>query len=236
VSSLAIITARGGSKRIPRKNIREFLGRPIIGYSIEAALASGLFDRVMVSTDDAEIARLARELGAEVPFLRSPEASDDFATTVDVLVEVLERYARQGEQFDWACCLYPTAPFVTPARLREACRLLRESGADSAVPVVRFGFPIERALEIREGLLGFRYPEFRNTRSQDLAPSYHDAGQFYYFRVPRFLVTRSLFGDRTVPIELPEAEVQDIDTEADWKLAELKYRLLREGAPKPAPR
>ncbi|GFO68508.1 pseudaminic acid cytidylyltransferase [Geomonas limicola] len=229
MNCLAIVTARGGSKRIPRKNIRSFLGRPIIAYSIAAALESGCFSRVMVSTDDAEIAQVARELGAEVPFLRSAATSDDFATTAEVLLEVLAEYARRGEEFDCACCLYPTAPFVTAERLREAHRLLLTSGADAAVPVVRFSFPIERALEIRDGRLAFRHPEFRNSRSQDLTPAFHDSGQFYFFRVPPFLASRSLFGEQTVALELPETEVQDIDTEEDWQLAELKYRLLRGG-------
>lgn len=227
-SCVAIITARGGSKRIPRKNIREFLGQPIIGYSIAAALGAGCFDRVMVSTDDEEIAELGRRLGAEVPFLRSAATSDDYATTVDVLVEVLTEYGRRGTSFDYACCIYPTAPFVTAERLRQAFALLQGSGADSAIPVVRFSFPIERSLDIRGDRLSFRYPEYQNTRSQDLAPAYHDSGQFYFFRVPHLLETRSLFGRQTLPIELPESEVQDIDNEEDWQVAELKYRLLLE--------
>ena len=223
--NVAIITARGGSKRIPRKNIKPFLGRPIIAYSIAAALESGCFDEVMVSTDDLEIAQLARELGARVPFLRSPETSNDFATTADVLAEVLGEYRRLGELFGAACCIYPTAPFVTPQRLRQAHDLLL-AGADTVLPVVRFGFPIQRALGIENGRLQPLWPEHLDTRSQDLAPAYHDSGQFYFFQVLRFLETRQLFGGNTVPIELPESEVQDIDTEEDWKVAEVKYSMI----------
>lgn len=228
MTSVAIITARGGSKRIPRKNIKPFLGKPIIAYSIAAALEAGCFDEVMVSTDDEEIAGVARECGAQVPFLRSPKASDDFASTADVLAEVLAEYRKRGRDFDLGCCIYPTAPFVTAERLEAASRLLEESGADTLVPVVRFGFPIQRALGIDGGRLRLLWPEHRDTRSQDLPPAYHDCGQFYLFRVARFLETRALVGENTVPMELPESEVQDIDTEEDWKVAELKYRILRQ--------
>ncbi len=226
--SIAIITARGGSKRIPRKNIKFFLGKPIVAYSIAAALDAGCFDEVMVSTDDLEIAEVARKFGANVPFLRSAEASNDFATTSDVLVEVLNEYRQHDEVFDHTCCIYPTAPFLTAKRLRHAYDLLLKTGADTALPVVRFSFPIQRALSIENNRLKMLWPEHLNTRSQDLLPAYHDCGQFYFFKTRRFLETHDLLGDNTVPIELPESEVQDIDTEEDWEIAEMKYRIIQQ--------
>jgi pseudaminic acid cytidylyltransferase len=225
--SIAIITARGGSKRIPSKNIKFFLGKPIIAYSISAALDAGCFDEVMVSTDDNEIAKVAREFGANVPFLRSMETSNDFATTSDVLIEVLNEYCCHDKTFDQACCIYPTAPFVTAERLRQAYDLLIHTGADTVLPVVRFGFPIQRALAIEDNRLKVLWPENLNIRSQDLPPAYHDSGQFYFLQVTRFLETQNLFGSNTVPIELPESEVQDIDTLEDWKMAEMKYQILQ---------
>lgn len=229
MSSIAIITARGGSKRIPRKNIREFCGKPILAYSIQAARECGLFDRVMVSTDDEEIAETARRYGAEVPFRRSEEAAGDFATTSSVLLEVLGEYEKRGECFDTLCCVYPTAPFVTAERLRQAVSLLEESGADSVLPVVRFSFPPQRCVVMQEGRLQFKWPEYAQTRSQDLEPFYHDAGQFYCLRVKSFLEQRALVMDHTVPLILPEMEIQDIDTEEDWELAQVKYRMRHGG-------
>lgn len=221
----AIITARGGSKRIPRKNIREFCGKPILAYSIEAALESGIFDVVMVSTDDREIAELAESYGAQVPFWRSEENANDFAATKDVVKEVLEQYAERGEFFDIACCIYPTAPLLTAEQLRKAVELLEENQADSVVPVVKFGFPPQRSV-VKEGeFIQFKWPEYMQSRSQDLQPYYHDAGQFYCLRTESFLRENRLFMTRTVPLELSEMEVQDIDNEDDWKIAELKYEL-----------
>lgn len=225
--SVAIITARGGSKRIPRKNIKSFCGKPILAYSIEAALDSGIFDKVMVSTEDDEIADVAKRYGAEVPFSRSPETANDFAVTSQVLAEVFEEFERREWRFDLACCLYPTAPFVRAERLKEAMELLETTGADSVLPVVRFGFPPQRGVVIREGSLKYVYPEHRNTRSQDLEPQYHDVGQFYCLNVASFAEQRALVMERTVPLILPEMEVQDIDTEEDWEIAEMKYELLR---------
>lgn len=229
MSSIAIITARGGSKRIPRKNIREFCGKPILAYSIQATRECGLFDRVMVSTDDEEIAEMARRYGAEVPFRRSEEAAGDFATTTSVLLEVLGEYEKRGECFDTLCCVYPTAPFVTAERLRQAVSLLEESGADSVLPVVRYSFPPQRCVVMQEGRLQFKWPEYAQTRSQDLEPFYHDAGQFYCLRVKSFLEQRALVMDNTVPLILPEMEIQDIDTEEDWELARVKYRMRHGG-------
>lgn len=225
---IAVITARGGSKRIPRKNIREFCGKPILAYSIEAALESGIFDTVMVSTEDQEIAETAGRYGAEIPFLRSNRNAGDFATTSEVLSEVLEEYESRGEQFDVLCCIYPTAPFVTAGRLREAAKLLEENGADSVLTVARFSFPPQRCVVIQDGFLQFKWPEYAQARSQDLEPYYHDAGQFYCLNVESFHEQGVLVMQKTVPLVLPETEIQDIDTEEDWKIAELKYRLLHD--------
>lgn len=226
---IAIITARGGSKRIPGKNIRPFCGRPMLAYPVEAALESGLFDEVMVSTDSPEIAETARAAGAQVPFLRSRENAGDFATTAEVLLEVLDAYRERGESFEEVCCLYPTAPFVTAGKLQQAAALLTESGADSVVPVVRYSFPPQRAFVIRGGLTVMKHPEHAGTRSQDLEPYFHDCGQFYLLRTEQFLQKRQIFTDRTVSIEMPELEVQDIDNETDWELAELKYQIMKKG-------
>jgi len=210
---IAIITARGGSKRIPRKNIKEFLGSPIIKYSIDAALEAGCFDEVMVSTDDDEIAEIALNLGAKIPFIRSKENSNDFATTANVLTEVLNSYKKLGAEFEYTCCIYPTAPFVTAKKLSLSYEKLVESGAKTLVPVVSFGFPILRSFKIEAGLVRMNWPEYMQTRSQDLQPAYHDCGQFYFFNTASFL-------------QMPESEVQDIDTEEDWKIAEIKYTFL----------
>ena len=225
---LAIITARGGSKRIPRKNIKNFLGSPIIKYSIDAALQAGCFTEVMVSTDDEEIAALAISLGAKVPFMRSNENSNDFATTAEVITEVLEMYKKSGQHFDYACCIYPTAPFVTDFKLQEAYKMLIEKNAETVVPVVSFGFPILRSLKIEDGLIKMNWPEYISIRSQDLAPAYHDCGQFYFIKTDLFLKNKKLFSENSVGYEMPESEVQDIDTEEDWKVAEIKYSFLLE--------
>jgi CMP-N-acetylneuraminic acid synthetase len=223
--TLAIITARGGSKRIPRKNIKDFLGKPIIAYSIEASIKSDLFEEVMVSTDDYEIAEVAQKYGAKIPFMRSAENANDFATTADVLVEVLEEYQKLGKNFEYACCLYPTAPFVTAEKLQKAFHLLLENQADSLIPVASFSYPIWRSLKIENGKLAMNFPENLNKRSQDLPPAYHDVGQFYFFQVNKFLESKKLFTQNTIPFLISELEMQDIDNETDWKLAELKYKL-----------
>ncbi|MCM1182560.1 MAG: pseudaminic acid cytidylyltransferase [Roseburia sp.] len=228
MSSVAIITARGGSRRIPRKNIKPFLGRPILEYSIEAALQSEAFEEVMVSTDDEEIAGVARRAGAAVPFLRSERTADDFATTAEVVGEVLESYEQIGKEFDAACCIYPTAPFVTADMLRSAMRLLAQEQADGVIPVVRFSFPPQRCVVIREGRLTPRWPEDMAKRSQDLEPFYHDCGQFYCLNVQSFRRQRAIWMENVVPLIQDEINVQDIDTLEDWRLAELKYRLLHE--------
>lgn len=226
---LAIIPARGGSKRVPRKNIKKFLGKPIISYSIKAAIQADLFDEIMVSTDDDEIADVAQYYGANVPFMRSAENASDHATTVDALVEVLQCYQKQGIVFTHACCIYPTAPLIAPLKIRKAYKKMLKGRYDSVIPVAKFSYPIHRALEINEeNKLEMAMPEYVNTRSQDLPDTYHDAGQFYWFNVKRLLANKSLFTPNSSSIILPETEVQDIDSESDWKLAELKFKLMNQ--------
>lgn len=228
MSTIAIITARGGSKRIPNKNKRDFLGKPILTYSIEAALASGLFDEVMVSTDDEEIAQIARDAGANVPFMRSSAAADDFATTDDVLMEVLTEYEKEGRKFDYMACIYPTAPFVTAEKLQEAFRILVQEEASGVMPVVPFSFPPQRGMAVRDGRLEYCYPENAMKRSQDLETIYHDCGQFYFYHVKKYMACRGDLPDGYVPVVVPETEVQDIDNLTDWKLAEMKYKMMIE--------
>lgn len=226
--NIAIITARGGSKRIPGKNKKDFCGKPIICYSIEAALKSGIFDEVMVSTDDDTIARIAKEAGASVPFMRSAATADDHTTTDEVLAEVLAEYKKLGKEFDTMVCLYPTAPFITAERLKEAYEKLKSSGAAQLMPVVPFSFPPQRGVISKDGRVSYREPQYRLTRSQDLEPIYHDCGQFYFYDVEKFVDPKIKQDDDMTYIVLDEMEVQDIDNETDWRLAELKYRLLNE--------
>lgn len=223
--SLAIITARGGSKRIPKKNIKEFCGKPIIQYSIEAAMESGVFDEIMVSTDDEEIKKVSEACGGNVPFLRSQETANDMAMTHEVILEVLEEYKKRGQEFDYVCCIYPTAPFITPAKLRESMEKLTQTGAEGVIPVVPYSFPPQRCFVLREGRVQFKWPENRLVRSQDLEKWYHDCGQFYFLRVPAFLEQKKLIPEHTVPVIMSELEVQDIDNYEDWKIAEMKYSL-----------
>lgn len=225
---LAIITARGGSKRIPRKNIKEFCGKPIIAYSIEAALRAGCFDTVMCSTDDAEIADVAQQYGAEVPFFRSPETSNDFATTADVLREVIGEYEKRGQIFDYFCCLYPTAPFVSAEKIRSGFELMRKADANGAIPVVPFSYPIQRALKITDDKISMVQPEYLLSRSQDLMKTYHDAGQYYWYKTSAFHKNPNIMMLNPVAIVTPEEEVQDIDTMDDWMIAEMKYRILHQ--------
>lgn len=227
MGNICIIPARGGSKRIPRKNIKDFLGKPIIAYSIGAALDSGLFDETMVSTDDAEIAEVALRYGAKVPCMRSEANSDDFATTADVLKEVIQHYAAVGNHYNSACCIYATAPLIQTNRLKEGYQLLIDKGADTVFPVTAFSFPILRALKLEDQKIEMLWPENLNKRSQDLPKAYHDAGQWYWFNPATIVQSGKLFTEQTYGVELPDTEVQDIDNLSDWKLAELKYALLQ---------
>lgn len=227
MKNLAIITARGGSKRIPRKNIKPFLGKPILEYSIDAALKADCFKEVMVSTDDEEIARVARAAGAKVPFMRSEDTANDFATTADVILEVLENYERIGQSFDQVCCIYPTAPFVTANALKTAMMLLEQEKPDCVIPVVKFSFPPQRCVVIENGRLVPKWPENMKKRSQDLEPYYHDCGQFYCLNARSFREQKVIWMKNVVPFIQDESNVQDIDTLEDWKIAEMKYRILR---------
>ncbi len=229
MSNVAIITARGGSKRIPRKNIRPFLGKPIIAYVIEAALQSGLFQEVMVSTDDAEIAEVAQQYGATVPFMRSAENADDHATTTAALLEVITDYERLGQSFTIGCCLYPTTPFVTAALLRQAFDTLTTQAFDTVYPVQAFGFPVQRAVGLAaSGRVRWLQPEHQQTRSQDLEKAYHDTGQFYVFKTAALLQNRQLISANAGAIVISEMQAHDIDTEEDWQIAEFKWQLLNQ--------
>ena len=222
--SLCIIPARGGSKRIPRKNIREFLGKPIIAYSIEIAVKSGLFDEVMVSTDDEEIREVSIGCGASVPYLRSEKNSDDYATTMDVINEVVTRYRDIGQTFDYVCCIYPTAPFVKIEHLKEGQDLLLSSNCKSVFPIVEFSYPIWRGLSLHsDNRSSMVWPEHLTSRSQDLDKVYHDAGQWYWLNIHK--IDSSLFSDDSRSVVLDPLNVQDIDNETDWLLAEMKFNL-----------
>ena len=223
MKNLCIIPARGGSKRIPRKNIKLFLGKPIIVYSIEAALKSELFDEVMVSTDDKEIAEIAKQYGAKVPFMRSAETSNDFAITADVLREVVGKYQSFGQDFDNFCCVYATAPLIKHTDIQSAFQLLQNSDFTAVYPVVEFSYTIWRCLDMAEdGSMKRHWPEYENSRSQDLPKEYHDSGTFYWYKTKEWLAGNLKIGG----IVVDETTVQDIDTDTDWKLAEMKYELI----------
>ena len=222
MKNLCIIPARGGSKRIPRKNIKPFMGKPIVAYSIEAALKSGLFEEVMVSTDDSEIADVAIKFGAKVPFYRSPATSNDFAGLAEVIDEVVAEYEKKGLSFDNYCCLLSTAPFVNEKILNDTYQVFVDKQFDTLRPVVRFDYPIQRAYRMDESNhVSFMHPEFLNTRSQDLEKAYHDAGLFYWGTS-----AVGFKGNKWGGFEISEAVCQDIDTEEDWQIAEMKYKIL----------
>lgn len=225
MKNICIITARGGSKRIPKKNIKDFCGKPILAYSIEAALKSNIFDEIMVSTDSEEIKNIAIKYGASVPFMRSEKTSNDFAGTYDVLMEVIQEYKKNGKIFDNMCCMYPTAPFVTAKKLQNAYKLLIDNNADGVSPYVSFSFPPQRAFYIRDGRLVAVDADSLPKRSQDLEKMYHDCGQFYFYNLQTFTGKRKP-NNIYIPIEYPESEVQDIDNLEDWKIAEIKYKLM----------
>jgi N-acylneuraminate cytidylyltransferase len=222
LKNIAIIPARGGSKRIPHKNIKEFLGKPIIAYSIEVALKSQLFDEVMVSTDDIEIAEISKKYGASVPFTRSNENANDFAILNDVYIEVISKYKRLNIEFDHACIILPTAPMVSVENLKKSYILMSKSNFDSVRPIVKFSYPIQRAFKRNDaGKVEMMQPKYYKSRSQDLEPAYHDSGQFYWINKDK-----NLLDTNKGAIIISEIAVQDIDTEEDWELAELKYKLM----------
>ncbi|WP_294379596.1 pseudaminic acid cytidylyltransferase [uncultured Clostridium sp.] len=226
MNSIAIITARGGSKRIPRKNIKEFCGKPIIEYSIKAALESNIFDEVMVSTDDKEIADISIKAGACVPFFRSPDTSDDYSTTADVLMEVFQEYKKIGKTFKYAACIYPTAPFVTAEKLRNSFDTFKENDGIMLMPVIKFGFPPQRSMVMKDEKIEYKWPQYRTSRSQDLEEMYHDCGQYYFYRVDDYIKKQGQISEKIIPLIVSEMEAQDIDTEEDWRIAEFKYMLM----------
>jgi len=226
--AIAIITARGGSKRIPRKNIKDFLGQPIIKYAIDAALESKIFDTIMVSTDDEEIAGVARQCGADVPFMRSKETSNDSAGTADVLLEVIYQYLKMNIKFDNLCCIYPCVPFLNGSTLVNAFSVFTGNNVDALMPVVRYSYPIQRSLRLNNnGLLEYQHPEYIKSRTQDLEPAYHDVGMFYIIKTEVLLKEKSLVPPKTIAFVINELEAQDIDTPDDWAIAELKYKVIR---------
>lgn len=227
MSSIAIIPARGGSKRIERKNIKEFNGKPIISYVIELAIQSKLFDEVMVSTDDDEIGSIAIMNNAKVPFKRSAKNSNDFATLADVLIEVLEKYKELGKNFDTVCCILPTAALISQNRLKEAYDKLMSRKFNAIVPVIKFAYPIQRALKNHDGFLKMREPNHYLSRSQDLESYFHDSGQFYWIEAETLLSQKTLFTSQAGYVELEETEAQDVDNLLDWKMLEIKYDFLK---------
>lgn len=227
MKNLAIIPARGGSKRIPHKNIRPFLGQPIMAYPIEAAKQSGLFDHIMVSTDDPHIADIAQQYGAEVPFFRSAATANDYAGLADVLLEVIHRYDQLGDMPQNVCCLLATAPLISSQDLINAYQYLSDGSCDMVYPIVPFSYPVLRSvIQNEEGYVQMKWPEYYNARSQDLEAFYHDSGTFYWITTAQLLKNKRLTTQRTKGLIVDELTVQDIDNETDWKLAEMKYQLL----------
>ncbi len=226
--NLCVIPARGGSKRIPRKNIKSFNGKPIIAYSIEAALDSDCFDKVIVSTDDLEIAEVGRAYGAEIPFMRPEELANDYAGTLPVIKHAIEWFEQNQTRPDNVCCIYATAPFVQIEAIKAAYQQLQDTAADYCFTVATFPFPIQRAVKITEKQrLQMFYPEQFNTRSQDLEKAYHDAGQLYWGRAEAFKAQKQLFSEAASPYVLPGYLVQDIDTPDDWTRAEMMYQVIK---------
>ena len=227
MSNIAIIPARGGSKRIPRKNIRDFLGKPIIAYSIQAALESKLFDEVMVSTDDEEIAEIAKSYGANVPFMRSADNANDHATIADVIEEVLLMYTEEKIYIENVCCILPTAPLISRHDIKAVYSKMLSSNFTAAYPIVEYSYPIMRSLTIdNQGRIKMRWPEYLTVRSQDIVPSYHDSGTFYWVRRDSFDKYKTILTPACTGVVVSETKVQDIDTESDWLIAEMKYKIL----------
>ena len=225
--NLAIIPARGGSKRIPKKNIKLFLGKPIIAYSIELAIESNLFDDIIVSTDDIEIAKIAKDYGAQVPFFRSEINSSDFATTFDVIEEVINEQYLRNQVYENVCCIYPCAPLICKEFIINAFKVMKLSNFDTVFPVVKYGNQIQRALRLNDNRIEMFYPQFQSTRSQDLEVAFYDPGQFYWAQTDQLIKGKQLFLHNSGYIVVDEMHAQDIDNEIDWKIAEIKYSLLK---------
>jgi len=227
MKNIAIIPARGGSKRIQKKNIKDFLGKPIIAYSIDVAINSGLFEEVMVSTDDEEIAEISISCGAKIPFFRSAENADDYATLADVILEVLAVYSKKTIKFENVCCILPTTPLLSVKRITEAYELLSGDQFTSVIPVVKHSYPIHRALIMDDkNYLTLNWPEHLKDRSQDLPVTFHDSGSFYWMKSNVFQTEKTLFTRDGTGLVLGDIEAQDLDNEMDWRIAEIKYKVL----------
>ena len=227
MSRLVIIPARGGSKRIPKENIKMFNGKPIISYVIDTVKKSSLFDEVMVSTDNIEIAEVAKKHGALVPFLRSSKNANDHSTLTDAILEVIESYMDQGRNFDQICCILPTAVLITLDKIEETYQKLINNNYSTVVPVIKYAYPIQRSLKVIDGLLKLREEKYINTRSQDLENHFHDSGQFYWLNTESFLREKKVFNGNTGYVELKEYEAQDVDTMNDWTMLQLKYNFKK---------
>ena len=226
MKNLAIITARGGSKRIPKKNIKNFFNKPIIAYAIEACLSSNIFKEVMVSTEDKEIAEISSKYMAKVPFMRSGKTSNDFTSTYDVLEEVVLEYKKLDKEFDNVCCVYPCVPFLTGKILKKAYDKFIRYKANALIPVVKFSYPIQRSLRIENNILKYVYPEFEKSRSQDLEPMFHDVGMFYFIKTKTLLSEKTLVCKNSTYFKMKVTQIQDIDSIEDWEMAELKYKII----------
>lgn len=226
--NVAIIPARGGSKRIPRKNVKDFCGKPMIAWSIEAAKASGCFDKIIVSTDDREIAAIAIQFGAEIPFIRPAALSDDYTGTIPVIRNAVEWLNKNDAPVDYACCIYATAPFILPEDIKHGLQLIKGAGSSYAFSVTSYAFPIQRSVRItKNGRVAMFNPEHFQTRSQDLEEAWHDAGQFYWGTADAWCEERAIFGEDSLPVRLPRHRVQDIDTAEDWVRAEWLFRAMQ---------
>ena len=223
---IAVIPARGGSKRIPRKNIKLFLGKPIIAYSIDAAIKTGIFDKVIVSTDSDEIATIAKEFGGDVPFVRPAVLSDDFSGTTEVIAHTIKWFQEKGDQIDLACCIYATAPFLSPETIIKGMKLIEERNKQYSLTVTHFPSSIHRAIKIDNNELDMFWPENFNVRTQDLEEAYYDAGQMYWGKPEAFINSLPFYTHNSVPVILPNYLVKDIDTLEDWRTAELLYKAM----------
>jgi len=226
--NIAVIPARGGSKRIPRKNIKLFCGKPMIAWSIEAAKKSGIFERIICSTDDEEIASIARNYGADVPFVRPISMADDHIGIGQVIAHAVEWVQNQGLTPEYFCCIFATAPFIQATDIQSGLKLISKKHCDYVISVTSFSFPIQRASKIEaDGKVGMFYSKNYNTRSQDLEKAYHDAGQFIWASPNVWKKCRPVFTSNSYPVILPRFRVQDIDTQEDWERAELMFKTLK---------
>jgi pseudaminic acid cytidylyltransferase len=223
---LCIIPARGGSKRINKKNIKNFCGKPIIAWSIETVKRHKLFDKVIVSTDNKEIASLAKSFGAETPFARPKKISCDFTQTIDVILHAIKWQIKNEKKPDYVCCIYPTAPFITISDLSYGLKILKKNNYDYVFSATNYAYPIQRSFKLKKKKLVMNYPEFKDSRSQDLEETYHDAGQFYWAATETWLKRRPILGNNSSPIIIPRNRALDIDNIEDWKIAETMFTVI----------